>query len=121
MADEVTTNMSQINAKLASMEKTMRGKVLETAVRAGLLPIEARAKVIVHKDTTTLARSIHTETKSGGLTASGRTGTDVEYALREEFLAGGSHAYMRPAYDAEKDTAVSEVAETLADLVRKSA
>lgn len=117
----VTTNIDQVNAKLAGMEKALRGKVLEAAVRAGLLPIETRAKAVVHKQTTTLARSIHTETSSDGTTAEGRTGTNVEYARREEFLAGGAHAYMRPAYDAEKGTAVQEVADTLGGLVRKSA
>lgn len=121
MADEVTTNISAVNAQLAAMEKAMRGKVLETAIRAGLLPIETRAKVIVHKDTTTLARSIHSEAESDGATARGRTGTDVEYALREEFLDGGGHAYMRPAYDAERETAVAEVAAVLKDQVRRSA
>ena len=115
------TNIDDVNAKLAKMSKAARGKALETAVYVGLLPIEARAKAVVHKITATLARSIHIETTSDGETASGRVGTNVIYALREEYLAGGSHAYMRPSYDAEKDTAVEETAAALAEIVRKSA
>lgn len=120
MADTVTTNVDDINKKLAAMSDAMRGQVLETAVRAGALPIEAHAKVIVHKDTTTLARSIHTETQSSGVEATAQVGTDVEYAIVEEFREGGGHAYMRPAYDAEKETVVQEVAAALREIIRGS-
>lgn len=121
MPRNVKTNIVEVNDKLAKMSDAMQGRVLEIAIRAGLLPIETRAKVIVHKITTTLARSLHTETASSGNSASGRMGTDVEYALREEFLGGGGHAYMRPAFDAEKDAAVVETADTLREIVGKSA
>lgn len=121
MADNVTTNISEVNAKFAKMSQALQGKILETAVHAGLLPIETHAKVIVHRLTSTLSRSIHIVTTSSGAKAQGQVGTDVEYALVEEFRAGGGHAYMRPAYDAEKEKAIEEVADTLKELVERSA
>lgn len=136
MADTVTTNVDDINKKLAAMSDAMRGQVLETAVRAGALPIEAHAKVIVHKLSGTLSRSIHTGGSGHdgdgygdigyGSDHNGQdvihllVGTDVEYAIVEEFREGGGHAYMRPAYDAEKETAVQGVAAALREIIRGS-
>lgn len=119
MAD-VDTNIVQVNATLGKMSKAMRGNALETAVHAGALPIETLAKVIVHKLTGNLARSIHIETESSDEAAAARVGTNVEYALAEEFRAGGGHAYMRPAYDGGKEDAVKEMAAVLKILVRQS-
>lgn len=116
----VETNIVEVNARLASLDRAMRGQALETAVRAGLLPIETLAKAVVHKVTGNLARSIHTEVQSSGDAAAGRTGTNVEYALAEEFRPG-DHAYLRPAYDRGKEDAVDEVAAALRIVVRKSA
>lgn len=117
----VETNIVEVNAKLARLDRAMRGQALETAVRAGLLPIETLAKAIVHRLTGNLARSLHTEVQSSGDAAAGRTGTNVEYALAEEFRPGGDHAYLRPAYDRGKDDAVEEVAAALRIVVRRSA
>lgn len=120
MATDVDTNVVQVNATLAKMDEAMRGKALETAVHAGALPIQVLAKEIVHKISGDLSRSIHTEVESDGKSASGRVGTDVEYALAEEFRAGGGHAYMRPAFDGGKEDALKEVAAVLKILVRQS-
>ena len=120
MTDNVTTNMDRVNAKLGKMGQAMRGQALETAVLAGLAPIQNRAKVTVHRISSTLSRSIHSEAKSNGATAVGRTGTNVDYAQSEEFLGAGGHAYMRPSFDAERETAVEETAAALADIVEHS-
>jgi len=121
MATDVQTNMVEVNAKLARMDAALRGKALETAVVAGALPIQVLSKEIVHKLTGNLARSIHTVSKSGNESASAKVGTDVEYALAEEFRAGGGHAYMRPAFDGGKEKAIAEIAAVLKILVRQSA
>jgi hypothetical protein len=119
MADDVRINMDDTNAKLAQMAAAMDGQQLATAVRAGLLPIEVLAKVIVAKITGTLARSIHIEVQAGDASAAGRVGTNVEYALIQELRPG--KAYMRPAYDAKKEEAVEETREALKIIVRTAA
>lgn len=116
---EVRTNIDQVNAKLAAMTTAANGMALETAVRAGLLPVETMAKAIVAKVTGTLARSIHIETHSGRGGASGRVGTNVEYALAQELRPG--KAYLRPAFDGAKGEAVREASEALKIIVRESA
>lgn len=120
MATGVDTNIAEVNAKFAQMDRAMQGKALETAVMAGLLPINTLAKVIVHKLTGNLSRSIHPEAESNGESANGRVGTNVDYAMAEEFRAGGGHAYLRPAFDRGKDEAVAEVAAVLKIVVRQS-
>lgn len=119
MADEVRINIGDVNAKLAAMETAVQGRALEAAVRAGLLPVETLAKAIVAKVTGNLARSIHIETQASGQTASGRVGTNVEYARVQELRPG--KAYMRPAFDHGRDEAINETREALKIVVRASA
>lgn len=114
--------VDELVAKLRSMGAAVAGARLEAALRAGLLPVQNQAKINVHKITSTLARSIHTETAATGpYAAEGRCGSNLEYARREEYLAGGGHAYLRPAWDAKQGEARDEVREALRELVRQSA
>lgn len=117
--DSVQTNIDDVNATLASMATATNGRNMALAVRAGLLPIETLAKVIVARVTGTLAASIHIETQAGQDSATGRCGTNVEYALVQELRPG--KAYLRPAYDQRKDEAVAEVREALKIIVREAA
>lgn len=120
MATDVQTNMAEVNGKLLQMERAMRKDALKTAVLAGALPIETLAKVIVHKDTGNLARSIHSEADASEESAAARVGTNVDYALAEEFRAGGGHAYLRPAYDGGRDEALAEIVAALQQVIRQS-
>lgn len=112
--------MGSLNRKLGNMDRATRGKALETAVLSGLNLIVNEAKERVHILTGNLQRSIHAEAHADGTTAEGRAGTNVDYAQTEEFRPG-DHAYLRPAYDEQKEAAKREVREALRLLIRQSA
>ena len=118
MTDSVKINIADVNSKLAQMA-TIDDAQMETAVRAGLLPIEVMAKAIVARVTGTLARSIHIEAQSSGAGVTGRVGTNVEYARVQELRPG--KAYLRPAFDGAKDEAIAEVSESLKIIIREAA
>lgn len=119
MSDQIV-GLESLNRKLAAMQdRVLRN--LDVPVEAGLLVISNQAKENIgdsgtHPDITgNLARSIHNEVKLEGTGATGRTGTNVEYAKRHEFLPG--HAVFRPAFDQKKGEAKQEVLDALQDLV----
>lgn len=114
----VDTNISDVNERLENLVAAASGRQLETAVHAGLLPIETLAKVIVAKVTGTLARSIHIEVQSGGGAVYGRCGTNVDYATVQELRPG--KAYMRPAFDAGRGEVVDEIRDALKTIIRKA-
>jgi HK97 gp10 family phage protein len=116
-------------AKFKALSKAVQADALENAAKAGILPIQNEAIILAPKDTTTLARSIHTETiKANNTYAEVVTGTDVEYAARQEFGFSGAdalgrvynqaaHPYMRPAYDTKRGEALSETQAALRDII----
>lgn len=117
-------NMNRVNGKFASMGRAMQGQALGAAAQAGMLIIINDAKVIVHKVSGNLARSLHVgEPIIEGSQAIVRGGTNVEYAATEEF--GNEfrppHPYLRPAYDNNVEAAKAEAGAALADIVRESA
>jgi HK97 gp10 family phage protein len=117
-------NMNRVNGQLQAMSQAMQGKALGAAAQAGMLIIINDAKVIVHKVSGNLARSLHVgEPIIEGSRATVRGGTNVEYAATEEF--GNEfrppHPYLRPAYDNNLQAAKEEAAAALADIVRESA
>lgn len=120
-ATGATVDMSDLKAKLDLLETRFAGSLMKKAAVAGLLLVMNRAKANVHKVSGTLARSIHIEAHSKQRTVDARVGSNLEYAAREEFLGGGSHAYMRPAWDAEKDNVKGEAAAALRDILRSVA
>lgn len=111
--------MDSLHRKFGNMEQAMSGKMLETAVLSGLNLIVNDAKERVHILTGNLQRSIHAEAHADGTTVEGRAGTNVDYAQTEEFRPG-DHAYLRPAYDEQKEAAKREVREALRLLIRQS-
>lgn len=112
--------LESLNRKLAAMQTYVLGN-LGVPIHAGLLVISNQAKENIDDSGThpqitgNYARSIHNEIKVSGQTATGRTGTNVEYARRHEFLPG--HAVLRPAFDQKKDEAKQEVLDALQALV----
>ena len=79
----------KLRQKLKKLGEVGGRQAREVAVKAGLLVIENQAKQNVHKQTSTLARSISSEIESKGETTIGRTGTNLEYAAMEEFGTAG--------------------------------
>lgn len=91
------TGIKDLQRKLAKMGFVAAQNAQETALAAGLKPIENEAKRRVHKVTSTLSRSIHTEVKSSQGRSEGRTGTNLEYAAMQEFgTAGLPGGVLRP-------------------------
>jgi hypothetical protein len=112
--------MPELMRKLSAMGAAMAKQAVGDALTAGAQLIVNDAKTTVAVITGTLQRSIH----SGRPRLSGgnwevRIGTNIEYAKKQEYRAG--KAYMRPAFDNQKDAATVEVGEALADIVRASA
>lgn len=112
--------LESLNRKLAAMQTHVLGN-LGVPIEAGLALIVNEAKdnlgdTGTHPQVTgNYARSIHSVVKVTSTGATGRAGTDVEYARRHEFLPG--HAVLRPAFDQKKDAAKHEVLDALHDLV----
>lgn len=115
--------LESLNRKLGALQDNVMDN-LEVPVQAGLLIIENQAKRNIQDKgehpmaTGTLAASIHSEVKVNAKSVEGRTGTNVEYAKRHEFLPG--HAVMRPAFDQKKGEAKQEVLDALHDLIAGS-
>lgn len=123
------TGDKELIAKFKRLSKAAQGSALVHAATAGILPIQNEAIVKVAKDTSDLARSIHTEVIARRQTyAEVSTGTDKVYAARIEFGFHGADSlgrhynqpaqpYMRPAFDTKKSAAESETRAALLDLV----
>lgn len=106
----------ELIAKFEKLDRSMRGKVLENAVRAGALPIQNAAVIKAPIRFGTLRRSIHTEIVNADDThAEAEIGTDLEYAPYQEFGTRkmAAHPYLRPAFDEESGNAQKEIAEAL--------
>ena len=147
--------IQMITMKLEGMDETMRalnrlddnmaGRHLETAAKAGILPIQNQAKENAPWKSGTLRRSIHEETVSRSRRkVEVATGTDVIYARIHElggvivpktaaalaFEIDGqliitqrvempARPYMRPAFDEKKGKAEDEVRDSLRTVVRR--
>lgn len=132
------TGDKQLIAKLKRLSDVGRSAVLETAVRAGAMPIENGAKEKAPFLAGILRSSIHTEVTSTGTSAKAEIGTDVPYAAQREFggtitaknapflafringrwvrvrsVTQKATPYLRPSFDENSDKAVAEIAETL--------
>lgn len=123
----------ELIAKFKALDKAVQGSALENAATAGILPIQNEAIRGAPYESGNLSRSIHTETieRSTHYTEVA-TGTDVEYAARQEFgfsdtdsigrtFNQPANPYMRPAYDTQKRAAENETKEALADLINAAA
>lgn len=106
---------------------------LENAAKAGILPIQNEAIRNAPYKSGNLSRSIHTEViKRSNSYVEVATGTDVEYAARQEFgfskrdslgrkYNQPARPYMRPAYDNKRNEAIKETSNALRDIIEHNA
>jgi hypothetical protein len=119
----------QLHEAFKRCDQLTQAKHLKAAVTVGLLPIQNQAIENAHRVTSTLVRSIHTEIiEARENYCEGVTGTNLDYARREEMGFTGSdalgreynqpaHPYLRPAFDTRRREAVAEMGETLHDIL----
>lgn len=119
------TGDKELAAALKRLQAAARGEALADAAQVGIMPIQNRIIVNAPRKTGTYARSWHTElVASTDLYAEAVTGSDVEYGPRLEFGFEDTDArgrqyhqparpHVRPAYEAERQTAIEEVANAL--------
>jgi len=121
-------NLDEFDAKLKRLGDALAETAVVRALTAGAMIIENDAKRKAPYRTGTLRRSIHTERGDG---MSVLIGTNVPYAARLEFGFMGADSrgrmyhqparpYLRPAFDDNRDAAIREVGEALADLLERA-
>jgi HK97 gp10 family phage protein len=120
----------QLRAAFKRVQAAARDEVLAQAAYAGILPINNAAQAKAPYLTGNLRRSIHPELVERQSTyAEAATGTDVDYAARQEFGFEGVDAlgreyhqparpYMRPAYDEQRGAAIQAASDALADAIK---
>jgi HK97 gp10 family phage protein len=115
MAGKTSVTIRVVSNRLPEISASIRPAVARE-VEKGARDVEARAKQIVHVETGTLRRSIHTVMSNGGLT--GTVGPSVEYGKFEEFgsRGRGPHPFMRPAAEAVLPKAAAAIKRALAGL-----
>lgn len=108
----------ELQRKLAHLQGKVTPGKLESAIRAGLLIVEADAKRRAPVLTGALRSSIHTETQSSGKGATGRTGTNIEYGPFVELgtFRASARPYLRPAMDVNRADALREVVDVLEEM-----
>lgn len=120
MATVDVEGVEELTAKLSRLAAKADDGQLRAALLAGAKPIENAAVAKAPVDTGTLRRSIHSETGGidGGVVV--RVGTNVEYAIHQEFGTSRMRAqpYLRPAFDANKGNALREIKRALEAMVR---
>jgi len=111
--------VAELVAKLTEMAAKANPAQCRAALMAGAMPIQTVAVQRAPVLTGTLRRSIHTETAETEDGAVARVGTNVEYAIHQEFGTRRMKAqpYLRPAFDEQKDAALAEIERVLAKMV----
>ena len=106
-------------AKLQWLAAKATKAQVAAAMMAGALPIQTAAVQKAAVLTGTLRRSIHTETAETSEGVVARVGTNVEYAIHQEFGTSrmSGQPYLRPAYDEKKGEALREIAAALKGMV----
>lgn len=119
----------ELKAAFKQLKAAARGPALMTAAKAGILPIQNEAVENAPYLSGTLKRSIHTEeVEQSDHSAMVTTGTDLDYAARQEFgfndtdtlgrtYHQSARPYMRPAYDNKRSEAINEVQDALRDII----
>lgn len=92
---------------------------LRAALMVGAMPIQTAAVQKAPVLTGTLRSSIHTETAETDNGAVARIGTNVEYAIHQEFGTRkmAAQPYLRPAFDEQRDAALDEIGRALTKMV----
>lgn len=110
--DELIAKLKRLAAKATPAQA-------RAALMAGALPIQTAAVQKAPVLTGTLRRSIHTETAETSDGAVARIGTNVEYAIHQEFGTSrmSGTPYLRPAFDEQKGEALKEIERALKIMV----
>lgn len=92
------TGQDQIKARMRALPLAIRGPFARTALRAGATVISNRAKELAPVLTGNLRRSIAVTDGDGEFV---HIGTDVEYAIYQEFGTSkmAAQPFLRPAFD----------------------
>jgi hypothetical protein len=131
-----STDLRDFRRRLRAVSDAVGGRALETAVVAGGVVVQREAVLNLKRNrswrTGTLARSIHVDVvETAPDHAAVEVGTDVVYARRIEFgfmdtdsLGRRYHQtakpYLRPALDEHRDEISREIADVLADQLRRA-
>lgn len=116
--------LRNLERKLRNLQAVALPEVLQNALLAAAQPIRNDAQIRAPVDTTTLRKSIHAEPfERTERRVSVLVGTDVEYAIHQEFGTENMEAqpYLRPAYDTQQQEAVRIFRLAVADQVRQAA
>lgn len=115
----VITGDDEVKRRLAAMGAKAQ-PALVLAIKAGALIVQTDAKVRAPKLTGNLARSIHIEPLPGETGVA--VGTDVEYAMAQEYGQPELHIpaqpYLRPAMDQNLGRVGATIAATLKKLIQ---
>lgn len=103
MAKVTIKGLSRLQAKLDKLDPLTRGAVSRGVQLAGAL-VEGSAKNLAPVDTGALRSSVHTAGKSTSSGAEASIGTNVEYAIYQEFGTSKMQAqpFLKPALQKNK-------------------
>lgn len=111
----------EMKRKLRDISNEVGGRKAQAALRLAAAPIVNRAKELAPVRTGTLRRSIAVEDGPGELEVS--IGTDVEYAIFQEFgtVHMAARPFLRPALEQEGPAFGKELASILGNLMEAAA
>lgn len=126
------TNARDLERALSRVDTAVRGQATRVALRAGAAKIVNQARENAPVLSGQLSRSIHSEVAVEGDGGVARIGTNLEYAAIQEF--GGvikfktrkgtvtikGKRYLTRAYDTKRGEATNEMADVLADFIRRA-
>lgn len=112
--------VDELVKKLQAMADKATPSQLRAALLAGAQPIQSVAVQKAPVLTGTLRRSIHTETTETKDGAVARIGTNVEYAIHQEFGTSRMRGtpFLRPAFNEQQRAALGEIKRALEVMVR---
>ena len=118
-ADVTVEGVDELVRKLKRLAGKATPAQARAALMAGAQPIQTSAVIKAPVLTGTLRRSIHTETAEVGDGAVARVGTNVEYAIHQEFGTSRMRGtpFLRPAFDERRGEALREIHRALKAMV----
>ena len=115
--------LDKLEDALAKLSDVARSDTLVLALEVGAMPLVNEAKENAPVLSGTLQRSIHAEVQpTGNNSAQARVGTNVEYALAQEFGTARMEgkAYLRRAFDSEQQNVRDDIIATLRQAIREA-
>ena len=128
-----STGFRQLDVKLDALKGVARDDALLAAFTAGAQPVADAARALVRERSGELHDSIDVGTRLSPAQAAQEPSDghvrvyvgpgSLAQAITEEFgtLHEAPHPFMRPAWDAEQDTAIAEVARVMSEEVDRVA